>query len=282
MTKTPLRWVGGKGRFLEKIYKHFPQHTTFVDVFGGSGSVILGKNPAKVDVYNDLDRRLANFFQVLCDEKKTEELQRRLENTLYSRRVFEEAKELQYNELSDIDRAYYFFVVNRQSFGAIGERFGYEVSAGSAGDHPSCIKGFHTGIKLLKSAHKRLREIQIENLDFRDLIPRYDTLETLFYLDPPYVQGLRTSRIMYNHEMTTPDHVNLVNLLLNTKGMIILSGYETEIYNPLLESGWSQSKFDCCARITQDNQGFNTPRTECLWISPTCIKNQLQLQLSYE
>jgi DNA adenine methylase len=193
--------------------------------------------------------------------------------------VFEEAKELQYNELSDIDRAYYFFVVNRQSFGAIGEIFGYEVSAGSAGDYPSCIKGFHTGIKLLKSAHKRLREIQIENLDFMDLVPRYDAPDTLFYLDPPYVQGERTSRIVYNHEMTKEDHVNLINLLLKIKGMAILSGYETEIYNPLLESGWRQSEFDCFARVAQNAQGFNAPRTECLWISPNCIKNQLQLQL---
>lgn len=279
MLKTPLKWVGGKGRFLEKIYKHFPQHTTFVDVFGGSGSVILGKNPAKVDVYNDLDRRLANFFQVLCDEKKTEELQRRLENTLYSRRVFDEAKDLQYNNLSDIDRAYYFFITNRQSFAGIGETWGYEISAGSTDDYPACVKGFHLGIERLKTAHNRLREIQIENLDFMDLVPRYDAPDTLFYLDPPYVQGERTSRIVYNHEMTKEDHVNLINLLLKIKGMAILSGYETEIYNPLLESGWRQSKFDCFARVAQNAQGFNTPRTECLWISPNCIKNQLQLQL---
>jgi DNA adenine methylase len=279
MTKTPLEWAGGKGRFLEKIYKHFPQHTTFVDVFGGSGSVILGKNPAKVDVYNDLDRRLANFFQVLCDEKKTEELQRRLENTLYSRRVFDEAKDLQYNNLSDIDRAYYFFITNRQSFAGIGETWGYDRSGIKGNKYAMPVMNFHASIKRLKSVHNRLREIQIENLDFRDLIPRYDAPDTLFYLDPPYVQGERTSRIVYNHEMTKEDHVNLINLLLKIKGMAILSGYETEIYNPLLESGWRQSKFDCFARVAKNAQGFRTPRTECLWISPNCIKNQLQLQL---
>lgn len=278
MVRTPLRWVGGKGRFLEEIYKHFPLHTTFVDVFGGGGSVILGKNPAKVDVYNDLDERLANFFRVISDEEKATELQKRLENTLYSRRVFEEAKELQYNNLSDIDRAYWFFIVSKQSFGGIGEAFGYAVAA-KGSDYPSCIKGFHSGIERLKSAHKRLREIQIENLDFSDLIPRYDTPETLFYLDPPYVQGIRTSRIMYNHEMTTQCHEKLVNLLLGIKGMAILSGYETEIYNPLLESGWKQEKFDVFARISNNAQGLLTPRTECLWISPNCIKNQRQLQL---
>lgn len=277
--RSPLIWSGGKGKFLDRIFSHFPQHRTFCDVFGGGGSVVLGKRPAYVDVYNDLDGRLANFFRVLSDEEKVKELQKRLENTLYSRKVWEEAKEFQNKkELSDLDRAYYFFVTNRQSFSGMGEHWGYAITTETNYSMKAML--FHTGINMIKKAHKRLREIQVENLDFKELILKYDDTRTLFYLDPPYVFETRSGSRLYRFEMEDKLHHDLVNLLLNIKGMAILSGYETEIYKPLLEEGWRLDKFD--VRVCTTNAGVQVKRptrTECLWVSPSCLKNRIQNKL---
>lgn len=280
---SPLIWLGAKRLHLEKILSYFPEHRTFCDVFGGGGSVILGKRPSPIDVYNDLDGRLANFFRVLSDEKKMKELQKRLRNTLYSRKVWEEAKEMQNSDLDDLVRAYCFFVVNRQSFAGLGESWGYDVAGLSNGEYARPVMNFHSAIERLEKTHKFLRKIQVENLDFRNLIKRYDREETLFYLDPPYDLNSRSTAKSYDFDFSDSDHKDLVNLLLNIKGMVLLSGYETEIYNPLLEAGWFFDKFT--ARVKSTNGRNKTARKvtkECLWISPSCLKNKPQNKLFLE
>lgn len=58
-------WFGSKSKFVNKIVDSFPEHNTFVDVFGGSGVVLLNKPQSKIEVYNDIDSRLVNLFKVL-------------------------------------------------------------------------------------------------------------------------------------------------------------------------------------------------------------------------
>lgn len=273
ITESPLSWLGAKRRFLDRIFSHFPRHTTFVDVFGGGGSVILGKEPSRVEIYNDLDGRLANFFKVLCDEDKTAELYKKLENTLYSRDVFDEALLKMETELTDVDKAYYFFIINKQSFAGMCKTWGYGVVS-------SCAPSFSSSINMLKDVHKRIRSgVQVENLSFDDLIPRYDTPDTLFYLDPPYVSTTRSGLGDYECEMTDDMHVNLVNILLSVKGMCILSGYDTNIYKPLEDAGWHRDSFDVSVMSSNGVDGVRPVRTECLWISPRAVENKMQRTL---
>lgn len=271
--QSPLSWLGAKRRFLDRIFSHFPRHTTFVDVFGGGGSVILGKEPSRVEIYNDLDGRLANFFKVLCDEDKTAELYKKLENTLYSRDVFDEALLKMETELTDVDKAYHFFIINKQSFAGKCKTWGYGVVS-------SCAPSFSSSINMLKDVHKRIRSgVQVENLSFDDLIPRYDTPDTLFYLDPPYVSTTRSGLGDYECEMTDDMHVNLVNILLSVKGMCILSGYDTNIYKPLEDAGWHRDSFDVSVMSSNGVDGVRPVRTECLWISPRAVENKMQRTL---
>lgn len=65
--RSPLNYFGSKSRIASRIVKHFPTHHTFVDVFGGSAAVLLAKAPSPVEVYNDIDGDLVNFFRVLQD-----------------------------------------------------------------------------------------------------------------------------------------------------------------------------------------------------------------------
>lgn len=264
----PVTWFGSKSKLIKQIVKYFPEHRTYVDVFGGSGAVLLGKRPSKVEVYNDLNKKMSSLFNVLSDKRKTQELVRRLELTPYSRDIFNFASISIDNEIDEIELAKLVIVIQRQSHGGMAKQWSYCVDA-SAGGYSASVRKFHAGIERLTNVHARMRKVQIENLCFTDLIPRYDRPETFFYLDPPYVPDTRING-KYEYEMTLDDHQMLVNLLLNSTGMFILSGYQTPVYTPLELAGWKRVEIETCVRISKNR----TKRTECLWISPNClIKN---------
>jgi DNA adenine methylase len=261
----PVTWFGSKTRYVKDIVKHFPPHQTFVDVFGGSGAVLLGKRPSKVEVYNDLNRKMTSLFNVLSDKEKTKELVRRLELTPYSRDFFKYALAAADQELDEIELARLMIVIQRQSHGGLAKQWSYCVDA-PAGGYSASVRKFHTGIERLPEVQRRMRKVQIENLCFSDLLPRYDRENTLFYLDPPYVPDTRIHG-SYEKEMSVEDHELLVRILLDCKGMFVLSGYKTPVYEPLEQAGWQRHEIEVIANSSKTR----TKRVECLWVSPSCL-----------
>ncbi|EJF5604168.1 DNA adenine methylase [Salmonella enterica] len=261
----PVTWFGSKSRLVKNIVTHFPLHQTFVDVFGGSGAVLLGKRPSKVEVYNDLNHKMASLFRVLSDQAKTRELVRRLELTPYSREEFQLARVSVEMEVDEIELARLMIVVQRQSHGGLAKQWSYCVDA-PAGGYSASVRKFHAGIERLPDIQERMRKVQVENLCWRDLLPRYDRDNTLFYLDPPYVPDTRIHG-SYEKEMTVGDHHDMVAQLLALKGMCILSGYRTDVYLPLEKAGWKRVEIETFAATSSKR----TARTECLWISPNCL-----------
>ena len=264
----PVTWFGSKSRLVKEIVKHFPEHQTYVDVFGGSGAILLGKRPGKVEVYNDLNRKMTSLFNVLSDKRKTQELIRRLELTPYSRDTFRLATASIDEEKDEIELARLMIVVQRQSHGGLARQWSYCVDA-AAGGYSASVRKFHAGIERLPNVQARMRKVQIENLCFTDLIPRYDRPETLFYLDPPYVPDTRING-KYENEMTIDDHHTLVDLLLVSSGMFVLSGYKTPVYQPLENAGWNRIDIETYAGTSKTR----TKRTECLWVSPNCMNKK--------
>jgi len=112
--------------------------------------------------------------------------------------------------------------------------------------------------------NNRIREVQIENKDFRKLIEAYDSEDTFFYADPPYILETRTlsSHNVYRYEMSEQDHKDLVYIMLNSHGKFLLSGYDHPIYKPLTDSGWKKEEIPIiCGVMLQER----TERTEVLW-----------------
>ncbi len=72
---SPVRWIGGKGTNYQWIISHFPEHRVYVESFGGGASVLLNKDPAKVEIYNDMDADLVAFFDALRDLQRGKLLQ---------------------------------------------------------------------------------------------------------------------------------------------------------------------------------------------------------------
>ena len=262
---SPLNWFGGKTKAGPQIVRHFPSHRTYVEPFGGSAAVLLAKDPAKVEIYNDIDGELINFFRVVRDSKLCSRLQAAADNTPYSRAEFELAKQASDDPVESARR---FIVRQRMSFGGMGRDWCYSVRNSRKGT-AAAIRRWRWGVDALPAIHQRFKNVQIECAEWRDVMSRYDSPETLFYLDPPYVPETRVAGT-YRHELTQDDHGELVACLLSVRGMVMLSGYRHQTYNPLERAGWARIDYPTCTHV----RGSLTRRMECLWLSPSVARQE--------
>lgn len=273
--RAPITYYGGKQYMYKKIIALFPLHQTYVEPFGGAASVLLSKEPSPVEVYNDIDGDIVNLFRVLRD--RGDELIHKLQLTPYAREEFVTCLE---NQCDDpVERARRTFVRFRQSFYGKGDtpgRWGYSVSL-SRKDKASTVSHWLSAIdEVLPQVIARFREVQIEHSDALDLITRYDTLNTLFYCDPPYISESRVDANSYLNEMTNDEHLQLLKLLLNIKGMAVLSGYHNLLYDSKLVN-WAYREFDAVSwssgkpRTRQGKGGKAPRRTEVVWLNPAAV-----------
>jgi len=139
-----------------------------------------------------------------------------------------------------VERVRQWYVVAQQSFsGKFGVSWSHDKGpANKTTQGGQCTKSWLNKIDNLERVAKRLLRVQIEQLDWQDIVEKYDSPTTLFYMDPPYVRETRTTRGStgdYDHELSNADHEQLVNYCLDLKGYAILSGYNHPIYERLLE-----------------------------------------------
>lgn len=273
-----VNWFGGKGRVLNHILPLIPNTQLFVDVYGGSGKVLFARHPSPVEVYNDLDDELVNLMRVMQSRSSCKAFQRRLKYTHYSRAEFDLA--LRSRSSSDsVERAWGFYVAFLQCF---------------CGPHHKTIGHWGRALQLNKARawlrhkqnidliHKRLSRCQIDNRTALTVIRYWDSENTTFYLDPPYIAETRKSLKVYKHETSAKHHKRLVRLLLHIKGSAVLSGYRHRIYNPLEDAGWVRHDFQITtsaastARGTKlhgaGNASLHAPRTECVWQNPKAAR----------
>lgn len=262
VTRPALRYYGGKWTLAPFVIQHFPEHEAYVEPFGGAASVLLRKEPSPVEVYNDLDGEVVNFFRVL--RESPEELVRRLECTPFSRGELRECESAAFEkrEADPVERARWLFVRSWQGRGApnrwrAGWRYQRSITTRTrvVDDWRDCERLFGVA--------ERLKDVLIEEDAAFAVLTRYDTPATLFFVDPPYVADTRSTRWAtngYKHEMTDEDHRRLAAALRELTGMVVLSGYPGPLYTELY-AGW-----DCVTRSHHAEQGKKT--TEALWISP--------------
>ena len=230
----PIKYYGGKIRLARKIVPLLAAHARYVEVFGGSGALLFAKTPCKVEHYNDIDGELVNFYRVL--KERGQELRDRLELTLYAREVYTGAGE-SYDDVSDpVERAARYFVLIEQSLN------GRYRGGWSRDFHQNRAKVFFHAVASITAATKRLQGVVIENRDFRQLIPEFDEADVLIYCDPPYVPETRVEKERYRHEMSAKDHEELLDLILRSESMIVLSGYSSQLYDDALHD-WDRQEF---------------------------------------
>lgn len=207
----PISYVGGKNALAERIIEIFPRHTTYVEAFAGGAQVFFRKPPSKVEVLNDIDGEIVNFFRV-C-QSHYEELLRYLRYVLVSREWFAKLKATDPKDLTDIQRAARYLYILKNSFASLVCNPNYHW-------HVVQPPGFNLERlpEIIEKAHKRLERVQIENLSYDAVLKRYDRPTTLFYLDPPYFQ-----RKLYRYNLEDADFAKLAERLAAIHGKFILS-----------------------------------------------------------
>jgi DNA adenine methylase len=177
--KSPLAWVGGKSKLTGTIIPLIPDHKCYVEVFAGAAWVLFRKEPSKVEVINDINGDLITLYRVL--QHHLEEFVRYFKWSLISRDEFERQLQVAPHTLTDIQRSARFYYLVRTAFGAkaVNQSFGV------ANSTPPRLN-FNRIAEDLTEAHLRLSRVTIENLDYEQLITRYDGEHVFFYIDPPY------------------------------------------------------------------------------------------------
>lgn len=241
--KSPVTRVGNKSSILHILYALFPlKYSSFVDVFGGSGSVLLGNpNPPPFEVYNDLDINLVILFR--CIKERPLALIRELSiGNLNAREEFERIKEFfrrgifmnpfhaeqltlademfdkaQAEELKPlINQLYGDYDVRRAAMYMKLLRYSYASGGKAYGCQPFDMRKV---FNLITQASDRLQNAVIENQDFGTLIKHYDDEKALIYCDPPYF----STEGMYDVGFGWDDHVRLRDTLAGIDGKFLLS-----------------------------------------------------------
>lgn len=182
----PFPYPGGKKRYTSWILSCVPDHRTYVEVFGGSGALLTAKERSKIEIYNDINGDLVTFFEVL--RESPEELTDWLYKTPYSRKLYSKwVREWQDGERPDnrVTYAGQFFYLRCTQFSAkTGQIAGFKTSK----SRPEAAE-YHNRIGRLEKHAERFQSVVIEQLDWRDILSKYDGEETVFYLDPPYLDN---------------------------------------------------------------------------------------------
>lgn len=228
--RSPIKWVGGKSRLARSIVAVIPPHACYAEVFGGAGWVLFSKAPSKVEVLNDIDGELVNFFRVVRDRPR--ELIRRFEWCLVSREEFDWLCIQNPDGLSELERAYRFFYLIMASWGGEHGFVRFQTSIHDGGGGNRLIGALRNVKPRLLAAHDRLQGVIVEHMDWRRCLAKYDSPDTFFYVDPPYPGN----SCNYKENMRgVEEHEELLDALKLVKARWILSSYD----KPEFHSNWA-------------------------------------------
>ncbi|MFA9949166.1 DNA adenine methylase [Dentiradicibacter hellwigii] len=259
ITHPILNYLGGKWRIAPWVVEHLPAHHCYVELFGGAASVLLSKPPAPVEVVNDISDEIDILYRVLRNPVRMRRLLRLLQRTPYGVSAYRAAFATSGRDMVETARR----LIVRSSMGFHPRAIGRSTATFRTGRTRSPAATWRNYRRGLPAVTRRLRHVIIEHRPALGLVSLYDSPQTLFYADPPYLPETRTSEARYPHEMTVADHEALLKRLCAIGGMALVSGYPSELYNDLL-AGWM--------RVTRRARVFGTAgdltRQEMLWISP--------------
>lgn len=233
VTRPALRYFGGKWRLAPWIIGHMPAHHCYVEVFGGGASVLLRKTRSAVEVMNDANGDVVHFFRMV--RNRGAELVEQLACTPFAKDEYATSKD---PPIDDLDRARRYFV---NSWGGHSSVAGERVRGWRRTPDRRTAMDFATAAEQLANVALRLQGVAIDNIDWRQVLEKYDRPDTLFCLDPPYWLKARRQRAPSDgygaFEITEEDHAELCELAAGCSARVIISGYDNPVYAAALE-GW--------------------------------------------
>jgi len=253
MMNAQIKYFGGKNVMAKQIISYFPDkdtYDTYIEPFGGSYAVGLHMEYVPpIEIYNDLEKNVYSLYKVLQDKELFKAFKRLCELSPYDEAMRQEYKEdlRKTSELPILNRAYMFFYVNRTSFNGIG---GFTINTYIRRNTSKSISDFLSTIDGLDKMHQRLSNVIVSNMDGIELINRYrDKENVLIYNDPPYVLDTRKSSTRYKIDMDDETQNKFLNACIGSKCKMLISGYDNEMYDLLLDNGFNKTSFTVNNRV---------------------------------
>lgn len=253
--KSVIKYPGSKWAIADWIIQYFPEHHTYLEPFFGSGAVFFRKSRSHIETINDLDGEVVNFFEQV--KYNLENLCREIYFTPYAREEFERA--YRENPEDKLKQAVNFCIRLNMGYGfrTNGEKVGWKRDV-QGRDRAYAAEDWKSLPQRLIETAERLRGVQIENRPAIELIQDFNYATALIYCDPPYLLNTRSQK-QYAKEMTDQDHKDLLEVLRNHKGYAIISGYESDLYDDILQ-GWHKKE-----TISRTQSGEK--KKEVLWMN---------------
>lgn len=256
---SPFKWVGGKSRLRKQIINILPSHTCYVEPFAGAAWILFAKPPSPVEVLNDKDQDLINFFRVV--KEQPEKLIASFEWELVSRAEFERLAQSDPSQLTDVQRAHRFYYLIMAGWGGELHYPRFQTSITDGGHGNRLFGALQTLRERLMPVYDRLRTVIIENLDWQECINRYDRAGAVMYIDPPYPDN----GCNYVHNMREKeDHEILAARLKKARCQWILSSYDTDFTHTLFEGHFIMPVRSSSGMMTQKNGNTRVMNEEVL------------------
>lgn len=257
--KSVIKYPGSKWNIAPQLVELIPEHHSYVEPFFGSGAVLFNKPVSDIETVNDLDSDVVNLFR--CIQKDSERLARLVMTTPFSREEYERQFDGCTSTLyaSNFQRAAGFLIKCWQGHGfrTNGYKVGWKNDVVGR-EKAYALWNWYRLPDWIIDITERLRKVQIENRPALEVIERFNYSQVFMYLDPPYMLGTRSGK-QYMHEMTDAEHEELLQTITQSRAKIMISGYETDMYNDYL-SGWDKRQFSSCAE-------HGKPRVETVWMN---------------
>jgi len=255
--KTPISYYGGKQNLVSTIVPLFPRHTTYVEPFVGGGAIFWAKQPSEVEVINDYNRELINFYEVAQNEFV--ELEKMVRISLHSRSFHNDATVIYNNPhmFTRIQRAWAVWVLSSQSFSAMLDgSWGYDKIKGTTSQKISNKReGFTVDYSI------RLQNVQIENTDALRVIRSRDHKDALHYCDPPYFN----SDCGHYDGYSISDFESLLKTLQDVEGKFLMSSYPSDILKTYTaQNGWNTIKIEQPVSVANGTGGAGKKKIEVL------------------
>lgn len=267
--RTPITYYGGKQRMADLILSMMPAHKLYCEPFFGGGAVFFRKPKAGIEVINDHNDMLINFY--LAAQNCFPELQERTRNTLHSESMYYYAKDIWNGrcKASNIEKAWAVWMITNGSF-AGSMHGGWKWCNGSSGSH-SAIMIKNKRIEFSEQLRERLDQVQISCRDALRVIKDRDSENTFFYIDPPYPGCVQQHYSGYTHS----DLYDLLKLLSSIKGKFILSNYWCQTLKYfIMKFGWQYRGVELTLKVNNPGRGQTLKkRTEILVYNYEIEKN---------
>lgn len=240
--KTPITYYGGKQVLVKHLLALVPPHKLYCEPFFGGGALFFAKPRSEVEVINDIDNEVINFYAVMKKDFKA--LQKEIRATLHSRTLYGKARTIYENpkKHSDVERAWAFWTLANQGFASMLTSWGFgrenskEVALAKKRDN------------FTRSYAERFKMVQIESNDALKVIDRCDAADSFFYVDPPYINSDQGHYEGY----TEKEYTSLLEKLASIKGKFLLSSYPSTVLNRFVKKyKWQVRKIKMAVAVTK-------------------------------